>query len=372
MLQLKELKKGLNLSNYMNFKQELAKLKVDIDKEIERQFNMAIIDAKKEDNLIVDALEHAKKIALAGGKRIRGALACQAYFGLGGKEKRKILKVATAIELVHLFLLVHDDIIDRGDLRHGKETIHKIFTKKYTKNIAPAKAAHFGDSMAIIAGEMLHVIANKIILEAGFSPQETTRALLQLQKVVATTIIGQSQDIAIEYNKKVTKEDVLAMYANKTARYTFEGPLHVGAILAGCSDKKTLQALSQYSLPLGIAFQIQDDVLGVFGNEQKIGKSVASDIEEGKQSLLVVLAREFASKEQRKQLDAILGKKDISKKEIATFQNILKMAGSLEYCQKEAGEYIRNAKTEIEKIIMKKDAKDFLIGLAQYLEGREI
>lgn len=356
----------------MDFRQKLGKLKIDIDKEIERQLDIAITEAKKEDNLIVEALEHTKKIALAGGKRIRGALLCQAYFGVGGKEKRKILKVAAAIELVHLFLLVHDDIIDRGDLRHGKETLHKIFAKKYSKKISSQEASHFGDSMAIISGEMLYVIANKIILESGFASQEMTQALLQLQKVVATTIIGQSQDIAIEYDAKAAKKDVLAMYANKTARYTFEGPLHIGAMLGGCSDKKTMQALSKYALPLGIAFQIQDDILGVFGSEQKTGKSVASDIEEGKQSLLVVEARDLSSTAQRKQLVTILGKKNLSQKEIATFKDILKSTGSLEYSRNVASEYIQESKMALEKIIIKKDTRNFLTGLAEYLEGREV
>ncbi|EKD46718.1 MAG: Geranylgeranyl pyrophosphate synthase, partial [uncultured bacterium] len=277
-----------------------------------------------------------------------------------------------AIELVHMFLLVHDDIIDRGDLRHGEQTLHKVFGKKYSKKITTEKAAHFGDSMAIIAGDMLHAIANRIILESGFSCKEMNQALLQLQKVVATTIIGQSQDIAIEYDKNASKKDVLAMYTNKTARYTFEGPLHIGAILAGCNDKKTLQALSEYALPLGIAFQIQDDILGVFGDQQKMGKSVASDIEEGKQSLLVVQARETGSLIQRKQLGSILGKKNLSQKEIIAFQNILKSTGALEYSKKKANEHIDKAKTELEKIIIKKEARKFLVGLAEYLEEREV
>lgn len=356
----------------MNFQQKLSGLKTAIDKELGHHFDIAINEARKSDSLIVEALEHMKKIALAGGKRIRGALLCEAYFGVGGKEKKKILKVATAIELVHLSLLVHDDIIDRGDLRHGEETLHEMFAGKYQKKYTSAEAKHLGDSMAIIIGEMLYVLANKIILEAGFSSNETVGALAQLQKVVATTIVGQSQDIAIEYNKNSSQEDVLAMYENKTARYTFEGPLHIGLMLAGKPDKKTLESLSRFSLPLGIAFQIQDDILGVFGNEKKMGKSVASDIEEGKQSLLVVKAREFATAVQRKQLNEILGKKNISKKEIAVFQEILKSTGSLEYSRNLASEYIQKAKLELAKIIMRKEAKDFLIGLTEYLEGREI
>lgn len=365
----------MNLSNIddfiMNFQQTLGGLKAAIDKELGHHFDAAIAEARKKDELIAEALEHTKEIALAGGKRIRGALLYWAYFGVGGKEKKKILKAAVAIELIHLFLLVHDDIIDRGDLRHGKETLHKMLEKKYRKNISVEEAQHFGQSIAIILGDMLYAIANKIILEAGFPQPEAVRALVQLQKIVATTIIGQSQDITIEYNKNPSQEEVLAMYENKTARYTFEGPLHVGAMLAGCNDKKTFALLSSYALPLGIAFQIKDDILGVFGSEQKIGKSVASDIEEGKQSLLVVKARQLATIAQKKQLNAILGKRNLTSKEIKIFQDILKSTGALAYAQDLATQYLNKGKKEIEKVIILPEAKKFYIGLVEYLEKRE-
>lgn len=358
--------------NNMNFQQTLGSLKVAIDKELQHCFDAAIADAWKKDKLIAEALEHTKTIALSGGKRIRGALLYWAYFGVGGKEKKKILKVAAAIELVHLFLLVHDDIIDRGELRHNKATLHKMLEKKYRKNISANDVGHFGESIAIIVGDMLHAIANKIVLETGLPLKETVCALLQLQKIVTTTIIGQSQDIAIEYKNNATQEDVLAMYENKTARYTFEGPLHVGAMLAGCDNKKTLSSLSSYAIPLGIAFQIQDDILGVFGNEQKIGKSVASDIEEGKQSLLVVKARQLASIAQKKELNAILGKKNLNKKEIRVFQDILKSTGALAYAEDLAMQYLDKGKQEIEKAIILPEAKEFYISLVEYLEKREI
>jgi geranylgeranyl diphosphate synthase type I len=125
-------------------------------------------------------------------------------------------------------------------------------------------------------------------------------------------------------------------------------------------------------VPLGIAFQIQDDILGVFGSRKKIGKSVASDIEEGKISLLVVKARQSATANQKKKLNSILGKENLTNKEIKDFQNILRSTGALKYCQNFASELIREAKMEIEKVIIKKDSKNFLIALAEYLEKREI
>jgi len=356
----------------MIFQQCLGELKVAIDSELKHYFDIAIADAKREDRLIADALIQTKKITLAGGKRIRGALLCQAYFGVGGKEKKKILKIAAAIELVHMFLLIHDDIIDRGDSRHGEETLHKMLSKKKQKYNLKNDGEHFGISEAIIVGELLYVLANKIIVEAGFKPEISTRAISKLQSIITTTIIGQSQDILIAYKNKVMEKEVMNMLKNKTAKYTFEGPLHMGAILGGCNNQKTINLLSRYAIPVGIAFQIQDDILGVFGEKKKTGKSVASDIEEGKQTLLVSKAQEWANFGQKKQLNSILGKKNLTNKEIRTFQNILKSTGALEYSKKMAAAYLTKGKREIKKMVFLSDAKKFFMGLAEYLEGREI
>jgi geranylgeranyl diphosphate synthase type I len=355
----------------MTFQQCLGGLKVAINRELEHYFDIAIADAKKEDRLIAEALMQTKKITLAGGKRIRGTLLCQAYFSVGGKEKKKILKVAAAIELVHMFLLIHDDIMDRGNLRHGQETVHKLFADKKRKNIFASEADHFGNSVAIITGELLYVMANKIIADAGFDYKATVAVLAKLQSIVGTTIFGQSQDIGIAYNKNVTEKEVLAMYKNKTARYTFEGPLHMGAILTGTSDKKTLGIFSRYALPLGIAFQIQDDILGVFGSTKKIGKSTFSDIEEGKKSLIVVKAFKFASIFQRKQLKSILGKKNLTQKEIKIFQNIIMSTGALNYAKGLASKQFTQGKKEIEKAVLFPKEKKFFIELVEYLEKRE-
>ena len=342
-----------------------------MDKQLERYFDAAIRDAQKKDPLIAQALEQIKKITLSGGKRIRGALLCQAYFGFGGKDKKKILKAAAAIELVHMFLLVHDDIIDRGDLRHGQTTLHKMLAGKYQKKYGASGAAHFGDSMAIIAGEMLYAMAIKIIAEAGFDQSSALAALIKLQGVVSTTIIGQSQDIHIAYDDDISEEQILAMYENKTARYTFEGPLHMGALLAGASDKKSLDLLSAWAVPLGIAFQIQDDILGVFGAEIKTGKSAASDIEEGKKTLLVTKAYLAASRMQKKQLGSVLGKKNLTSKEIKMFQELLVATGALAGSRELAAAYFDKGRKEIEKMIVLPEAKNFLVGMTEYLEGRE-
>ncbi len=355
----------------MDFQQILRGSKTVLDGELEHQFDTLIVRAKKESPLVESALLQTKKIALAGGKRIRGILLQQAYFGVGGMEKRKILKVAVAIELLHLFFLIHDDLIDRGKLRHGQKTLQNFFTAKESSKETILEAEHFGNSVALIVGDLLFAQANRIILEAGFEASRTLAALTFFQEMVALTIAGQAQDIAIEKAKRASEQAVLAMYENKTARYTFQMPLQLGAILAGTADKKTQPLFEAYSLALGVAFQLQDDLLGIFSQKAKIGKSTVSDIEEGKLSLMVVFAKDEASSADRKKLNEILGKRNLSQKEIQVFKDLLIKTGAKATTQKLAQAYFLKGKRVVEKSELNQSLKTFLTELAQYLEKRE-
>lgn len=373
MLKYKEFKVSIlskKTSENMKFSDKLARYKKEIDRELENRFDKMILEAEKKDVLMTEALLHTKKIALAGGKRIRGALLVNAYLGFGGKEKKKIMKIAAAIELVHLFLLVHDDIIDRGDLRHGQVTLHRAMAKKYAKKKVETDDAHFGNSVAIIVGEMLYCAANELIATAGFSAGITLEALADLQKLVKNTIIGQSQDILIALSDHFDEKEILSMYENKTARYTFEGPLKLGAIFAGCSDRKTLHILNDFALPLGVAFQIQDDQLGIFASQKEIGKDCTSDIVEGKKTLLVAKTVQLCDKKQRIEFLKILGKAKIESKEIKNFQRIIIECGAKQYCDELIREFFAKGKKEIEKVIMLGEQKDFLLGLVEYLLSR--
>jgi geranylgeranyl diphosphate synthase type I len=360
------------ISYMQKFKQSLAQFKLSVDREIEDQLDKLIIQCEKQDSLMTQALRHTKNIILSGGKRIRGALLFYGYLGSGGRDKKRIIKISAAFEIIHMFLLIHDDIIDHGALRHGKRTVHLMIAGKKGKKLSPQKASHLGESVGIILGELLYSFSNKIILEAGFDCKTTLSAMNRLQEIISTTILGQSQDIKIEYGGYSGESDVLAMYENKTAKYTFEGPLQAGMLLAGCSDKKAHGQISNFAVPLGIAFQIQDDILGIFGSEKKIGKSAVSDIAEGKITLLVVKTRQLANESQRKKFNHILGKKNVSPKEIGTFQQIVKDSGALEYARKMAAEKLAQGRKEIEKAIILPESKRFLLGLVQYLEEREV
>lgn len=356
----------------MDIKQTLADFKAKIDPEISRFLDQAIKDASKKDKIMTQALKFAKRNILASGKRLRPAIMYYGYLASGGKEKKKILEACVSIELIHAFLLIHDDVMDRDKKRHGQDTINEIY-RKIGKMIFPQKinATHFGNSIAIIIGDMLAALGNQILFSSPFDADLIIRALQKLQDIIQITGIGQSKDVFMGYARIAKEKDVLEMYKYKTAKYTLEGPLHLGGILAGASNK-TLDGFSYLAIPLGIAFQIQDDILGVFGTEKKTGKAVGADIREGKQTILVVKAIQEADKKQKEILKNILGKEDLNQKEIQIFQDIIIKSGSLDYAKNMAFNLIRKGKDEIVKLGIEKEAKDFFLGLADYMMSREI
>ncbi len=349
----------------------LAEFKKKIDPEIGRYFDRIIQEAGKRDKIIADALRYVKKLILAGGKRLRPSFMYYGYLAAGGKERNEMLKTSASIELVHIFLLIHDDIIDKDVKRHGIDTVNVRYQKIGEKFFPGVDHNHFGNSMAVIVGDMVSALGNQILYDSKFDSRLIIKALHKLQSLISMTGIGEAQDVYMEYRKKASEKEILAMYENKTAKYTIEGPLHLGAILGGANDS-LLKILTDYSLPVGIAFQIQDDILGVFGNEEKLGKSVGSDISSGKQTLLVVKAREKTDKKQRKILDEILGKKNLTAREIETFRNIIRETNALSYAKKMSLDLIKQGRKAIEKSKIKKESKEFLVGIAEYMVSREL
>jgi geranylgeranyl diphosphate synthase, type I len=355
----------------MDAKITLAEFKRKVDSEIEVYFERVIAEARKKDAVTTEALKYVKKMILAGGKRLRPAFMYYGYLAAGGKDLPKIIKASISIELVHTFLLIHDDIIDRDFKRHGMDTVNLKYSK-LAKTYFPKKdPLHFGNSIAIVVGDMVGAMGNQVIYESTFDPKLVVRALHKLQDIVSMTVIGETKDIYIEYTGKADEEEILKMYEYKTAKYTIEGPLHLGAILAGATDS-ILESFSEYAVPLGIAFQIQDDILGVFGDEEKLGKPVGSDIESGKQTLLVAKAMEKINRKQKNILESTLGKKNLTRNEIEDFRKVIRDTGSLDYAKNMSFDLINKGKKAIENEKMNKEAKDFLLGIAEYMVNREL
>jgi len=225
--------------------------------------------------------------------------------------------------------------------------------------------------MAIIIGDMINALGGKILFESQFKAENILKALSKLQDIISYTVAGEAQDICIEYRGKATEAEVLRMYEHKTAKYSIEGPLQLGAILAGGSEE-IFSGFSKYAIPLGIAFQIQDDILGIFGSEEKLGKTIGADIIEGKQTLLAVKAKEKANQAQLKTLNSLLGKKDLTRAEVKKFQNIIKETGALNYADNLAKDLILKSKKELQNLQINQEAKNFLLEIADFMIEREL
>ena len=202
----------------MGIQEELKVFKSRLDPKIEAYFDTVLKDSIEEDDLVADALKHAREIVLAGGKRLRSAFMYYGYIGAGGTEEEKILETSVSVELIHSFLLVHDDIIDRDDIRHGVPTLHRRYAE-FGKGIFPDKdTEHFGTSIAIIMGDMLYAFGNDIIFRAPFPKDRVFEALSKVQHIVSLTVVGQARDIYMEYKKDASEEEIIRMYTNKIGR----------------------------------------------------------------------------------------------------------------------------------------------------------
>lgn len=349
----------------------LKAYKKRLDPLLKKYFAEKIKRAGEIDILGKQAVKMIADFTMAGGKRIRPALVYYGYLAAGGKDSQDIVEASMAIELIHSFLLIHDDIIDRDEKRHGVSTLHERYKKIGCSFISEKENNHFGNSMAMVAGDMANAMANGIMFNAKLSPEIIIRALDKLQDIVYVTIPGEMLDVVLGNRGHATEKEILRMFEGKTSRYTFEGPLHLGCVLAG-GDEKMLNALTKYSLPLGKAFQIRDDILGIFGDEKKTGKPVGSDLIEGKQTLLLVKALQKGSYGQRTTIKRYLGKKDLTARKLEEFREIVRSTGSLEYSRDLAEKFVREALKALREIEFKnKEAAFFLEGIARYIIKRE-
>ena len=365
----------MNMEKSARAVKKLVEYKQKLDVELERYFALKMTEAEKVSPQAVRTIEVLKRFTLSAGKRIRPALAYYGYLAAEGKDETEMLKTSMAIELVHIFLLVHDDIIDRDEKRHGIETVHETY-RKWGKELGlwGSEARHFGNSMAIVVGDAAYLLANEVLYRSKFEAEIIVATLDRMQEVAYHTTQGQLMDVLVGAQRSATEEEIMKIQENKTARYTFEGPLHLGVILAGKKeDQELMDILSAYALPVGRAFQMRDDILVIFGNEKKLGKAVGADIIEGKQTLLIVKAWEWGTREQKKQIKRLLGKKNLSLPELEMFRKIVKDTGSLEYSQKLAEQLVAEALEVLQRARFKnEEARKFLEGIAEYIIKREV
>ncbi|MBZ9571905.1 polyprenyl synthetase family protein [Patescibacteria group bacterium] len=352
----------------MEIKRELDYLKKEIDERLKLYFEKKIKETKKISPIISKMVADIGEFILRGGKRIRPIFFHYGYLAAGGKNKKEILDASLSIEIIHNYILIHDDIIDRDEFRRGKPTIHQKYKKIYRKISKEAK--HLGISAGIVTGDLTSLFGYEILTKSKFPESLKLKALERLSQILIDVFIGEILDVFLGISRQLKKDEIFKILEYKTARYTIEGPLHLGAILAG-ADQRLLKELTDYAIPLGIAFQIQDDILGIFGDKKKTGKPLGSDLKEGKQTLLIFKAKKSTNQKQRKIIDRALGNPHLTKNQLEKVREIIIKTGSLNFSQNLAKELVLKSKTSIRKSIFPFLVKEFLIGISDYIIERE-
>lgn len=363
----------------MNSKSNLAKralvdFKEKIDPVLKIILDAEVLEAKNYTNFAVDYMKELMNIAAVGGKRLRPSFVFYTYQLCGGKNLQSIMRVAAAIELIHVFLLIEDDFMDLADSRRGYPTINETYRKLHKVNKFKKESRHFGHTIAVNVGIIADHIASNIILNSDFEFKLIKKALNQLNMQIITTGHGQIHDMLNEVRGDLTEEDIINVLYWKTGIYTYNNPIQVGAILAGADDTQ-LRMLADYAIPGGVAFQIQDDILGTFGNESVTGKSTDADIIEGKQTLLTFYANQNGNDEQRKILNNIVGKPDATLEEVEQVREIFVDTGALELTKHKALSLVQKAKSALlehkDVAGWHQDGVDYLEGIADYMIERE-
>ncbi|MFT4309598.1 MAG: polyprenyl synthetase family protein [Candidatus Woesearchaeota archaeon] len=304
---------------------------------------------------------------LSGGKRLRPLLLLLGYMGYSpeGTSPDKAIKAAAAVEIFHSFLLVHDDIVDKDDMRRGKPAMHMRLAPHIPPGITKPQ------DIAIITGDMMLFHSLALLYETPLESHRVMNAARIMTDAAISTAIGEIYDL-LDNNKSLTKtefEHILFVMTYKTSRYTISMPLAMGAALAG-SNKK-YEDFEEIANLLGVAFQLQDDLLGVFGDTQKIGKSVTSDIEEGKKTLIMKWLYDDSTEEEREFLLDNLGKGTIDKDSFEKIRELIILHGIKDRIEKYIDEMLVEAREEVKGLGMNDQGTKFLLYLIDILAGRE-
>ncbi|MCH7541449.1 polyprenyl synthetase family protein [Patescibacteria group bacterium] len=351
--------------------QFLAWFKGQLDPFLEAYFDEKIKEASHIHPEAVVLVEEIRRFVAAGGKRVRPGFAYAAYIAANGRSIDSILYASAALELLQAFALIHDDIMDKAPIRRGKPSAHVAFEQFHQNRKFTGNSRDFGVSAAILAGDMALGFADELLHTSPFPSERIRRANIYFDAVKKQVVYGQYLDITASNKQSISEEDLMKIIEYKTAKYTVERPLHIGAALAG-AEVATFSVLSSYGLPMGKAFQIQDDILGTFSTEEVIGKPVDSDIREGKKTLLVVKAYEFGKPHERNMMDATIGNKVSSKEQIDCVRKIIRDSGALEYSQRLANKLIIQAKEAIYEEKLIEEGRDHLLQAADYLLTRSL
>jgi geranylgeranyl diphosphate synthase type II len=301
-----------------------------VDGVLDRFFSLAKNRASAFGTDYVELWESLEKNT-TGGKRFRPRMVLLAYQTLGGHDLEAAACIGAAFELLHTALIVHDDVIDNDFVRRGLPNISGTYRDRALARGASMKAAqHKGISAAVIAGDLALFNAYRLIDRSGVADVMRQRLVEVMDDALFASAAGELIDVDFSFTTEMPRvDDILTMERLKTAVYSFECPLQAGAILAGASED-VVSTLADFGREIGVAYQIVDDLLGVFGQESETGKTTIGDLREGKRTVLISYAtstKEWAS------IEPLIGKADLTEAEAACVRQVLIDSGARSFAE---------------------------------------
>ena len=342
----------------------------EIDSRLVKFFDQKIIEANKIDPIYGNLLEDMKKFILRGGKRLRPTLMLLGYRAGGGTDINHALDIALSLEIFHNFVLIHDDVMD-GDLkRYGGANITGVYKKRFSKKLSEPDALHTAESIAILAGELNELFTFEILTNLDEDPKLIFEMMQHFNKTLFETGAGQQLDVMSEVRGEINLSKIEKVNYYKTAQYTITSPLSLGLIAAGGSQDLTSQFAS-FGAELGKAFQLADDLLGMFGSTKQTGKPVGSDIREGKQTLLMYYAKKLCSPGQWRTIQSRLGRSNITSEDVKIVRNELKECGAQAKVAVAANDYLQKSLDILDTMALDAEVKELLASFAHYCVQRK-
>ena len=269
-----------------------------------------------------------RRFVLAGGKRLRPAFCYWGWRGAGGEDCPEVINAAAALELFHAFALIHDDIIDDSDRRRGEPSLHRDFEEQHVRYGWRGDPAAFGRHTALLCGDLCAAWAEQMFHECGLPADRIHQGYPMLARMRTEVIAGQYLDLAATADGGSVAR-ALTVIRMKAARYTVTRPLQIGARLAG-APPALIDAYGDFGDPLGDAFQLRDDVLGVFGDPAVTGKSTLDDLREGKPTVMMALTRAAADPGQLARIEALCGHPGLDADGAGQLRTIIVSTGALD------------------------------------------
>ncbi len=299
-----------------------------------------------------------KEFISRDGKRVRPVLFCIGYLGFAKKPARGIYRSALSLELLHDFMLVHDDIIDKSETRRGKLSMHALLNRQFSKN---KKLKFSGEDLTLVIGDVMYALALDAFLAIREDPGRKEKALKKLISAALYTGSGEFIELLLSAKpmEKVTQNDIYKVYDYKTANYTFASPLTMGAILAGAKTTQ-IEKLYRYGMCLGRAFQIQDDIIGTFGKETQTGKSSLTDLKEAKRTLLIWYAFRKACAKNKTLINKVMTADNAGRPELELIKGLIRATGALDYAEDQIKSLFKKAQKDILSLGMREEYKNTL------------